>query len=596
MDIKNRISYDGAELTQILEAELDKLNTYRYDTKYRVLLGNRLIDKLDKWDIDIRRQKDIPLTLVVCGEFKRGKSSLINALLGEDVVTTNVTTETITTNRISYGAHENTMILSGGKRIKLSDEELACDKLREILNELGEKPSRLELKRPIEILKELTIIDTPGLGDSMDDFADDVALALNQADAVIYVFSVSYPLSVQEQLFIRTAVKPQKYTDLFLLGNYTDLLETEDECERIRQTITSRIADILPGEEPLMISALDERCRQMNSDVPNKELSAYVGENFGKFRSALDELLTNKRDSVIPDRIERMINSLIADVSGDILAISDGLELSVSDAQARVEQLRRNTEDYMEEQKQAIDRIDSIAGSLRVDAMSWMEDLIAKMQSDTDNLRDISSEDIKKYYSMFCIDTIYEAITRCNDYFLLSLTNELDDIAEGLSRDVSISNAASAPKLHIALQNKTWTSADTVSFYSNFLGFSSIPLISPVIDYIAGSARQKKIQKSAPDLISEIKAQYPTIKTSAVTALSKAYKDLAEKSKLQVSEYFEQQIAETKAQSEESAAAARQDENSKQEIRNALNEIRTVLNSICDKFVKLGEDTAVSAE
>ena len=35
---------------------------------------------------------DDPFTLVVVGDFKRGKSTFINALLGEEVVTTNVTT------------------------------------------------------------------------------------------------------------------------------------------------------------------------------------------------------------------------------------------------------------------------------------------------------------------------------------------------------------------------------------------------------------------------------------------------------------------------------------------------------------------------
>ena len=247
MELKDRITFNGAELTQVLEAELDKLSTYRYDSKYRTLLGNRLIEKLNKWDSDIRKQKDIPLTIVVCGEFKRGKSSIINALLGEDVVTTNVTTETITLNRISYGAHENLLILRDGRQLRLSDEELTCEKLRGILGELGERPARLELKRPVAILKDINIIDTPGLGDAMEDFTDDVADALRIADAVVYVFSVAYPLSVQEQLFIRTAILPQRYTDLFLLGNFTDLLESADDCERIKDTIRRRIADILPG-------------------------------------------------------------------------------------------------------------------------------------------------------------------------------------------------------------------------------------------------------------------------------------------------------------------------------------------------------------
>ncbi len=592
MNFNDRITYDSAELTQLLESELDKLNPYRFDARYRSLLGNRIIEKLNKWDADIRRQKDTPLTLVVCGEFKRGKSSIINALLGENVVTTNVTTETITVNKISYGPHENFIVMPGGKRLRLSDDELTCDNLKVILADLPGKASRLELKRPIEILKNVTIIDTPGLGDSMQDYADDVSQALKQADAVVYVFSVSYPLSVQEQLFIRTAIKPQKYTDLFLLGNYSDTLDTVESCDRVKQVIVDRIQDILPGEVPLMVSALDERCREMGSKRPNDELSDYLEDNFRQFRADLDKLLNDKRDSVVPDRIERLIRTMVSDIGEDLSAISSGLDMSIGDAQKRVEALRVNKEEFIQDQKQAYSKIDKIAEELRSEALEWLDEFITKMQNDVNSLSKVPAEDIKKYYSMFCIDTLQEAITKCNDYFLVSLFDELNDVAAGLSKNLSFNPDSTSPNFRITLQNKTWTSGDTVSFFTDFTGLSSMPIISPVVNYIAGSMRQKKINNSAPDIVGEIKDQYPVLKSSALQALASAYGELASGAKTQVSEYFAQQIAETEAQSEESAMAARQDENVKQEIREIINEIKDVLHSINEKFVSLSSEAA----
>ncbi len=590
--MKDRIFYNGAELTQLLEAELDKLSTYRYDSKYRTLLGSRLIEKLDKWDADIRRQKDIPLTIVVCGEFKRGKSSLINALLGEDVVTTNVTTETITMNRISYGTHENLLILSDGRQMRLSDDELACDKLKGIFSQLSERPKRLEIKRPIELLKNVTIIDTPGLGDSMEDFTADVGEALRMADAVVYVFSVSYPLSVQEQLFIRTSILPQRYTDLFLLGNFTDMLDSPEDCERIKDTIRKRTADILPGLEPLLISSLDERSRQLGSKAPNEELSKYVSGNFEMFRSSLSTLLTDKRDSVIPDRIERLIHSLIGDISGDIDAISKGLEMTVSDAQARADELSTAKESFIAEQKKAADKIDSAAAACRTDSIQWLEEFIGRFQEDTDNLSKLSGEDIKKYYALFLIDRMREAMTRCSDRFMVTLSDELDRLDSELPKELTMNSFMKTPSIRIKLQNKTWTAADSASYYSDVLGISALPLVSPVVGFIAGTARHKKIQNSTPDLIAEIQEQYPGIKETAISSLSKAYSELAERSKKQIAEYFDQQIAEVSAQLEETSAAARQDEKGKQEIRSALDEIRGVLTSISERFDSLGSTAA----
>ena len=259
----SRITYDSSEMLRTINYGLDKLNTVRYDSKYKMLLGEGIIEKLNRWDNVIRIQTEEPLTVVVCGDFKRGKSSLINAILGEDVVTTDITTETITINKISYGEHSNEIILSGGKRIKLKDEELKSERLKDILKSNTVGSNQLLLKRPIELLKGVTIIDTPGLGDSLADFSEDVEKALRMADAVIYVFSISYPLSTQEQYFIKTNIVPQKYTDLILVGNYSDIIENEEDYKKVQITVKKRIYDIIPDIEPVFVSALDERCKQL---------------------------------------------------------------------------------------------------------------------------------------------------------------------------------------------------------------------------------------------------------------------------------------------------------------------------------------------
>ena len=114
MEFESRIHYNTDELVRMTEAALDELKVFQYEPRYRALLGDRLVEKMAEWDRNIRARKDDPFTLVVCGEFKRGKSSFINALLGEEVVSVNVTTETVTLNRISFGPHANEAILSGG--------------------------------------------------------------------------------------------------------------------------------------------------------------------------------------------------------------------------------------------------------------------------------------------------------------------------------------------------------------------------------------------------------------------------------------------------------------------------------------------------
>ena len=161
MEIQERIVYDAKELIQLIEKKLDKLGIFRFDSRYSELLGEQLIQKLSDWDRNIRSRKDDPFTVVVCGEFKRGKSSFINALLGEGVAVTNVTTETVTLNRLSYGPHSNEGVLTGGRRLRLLDEEIQRNRLEELMRQNNEPIRQLELKRPIDFLQKVTIIDTP---------------------------------------------------------------------------------------------------------------------------------------------------------------------------------------------------------------------------------------------------------------------------------------------------------------------------------------------------------------------------------------------------------------------------------------------------
>ncbi|MEJ2583068.1 MAG: dynamin family protein, partial [Acidobacteriota bacterium] len=84
---------------------------------------------------DSIRQLDELFMLVVVGEFNAGKSALINALLGQDVLAEGVTPTTSKIHHISWG------------------EKIT----REPMGSVGE-----EITAPVETLRQLSIVDTPG--------------------------------------------------------------------------------------------------------------------------------------------------------------------------------------------------------------------------------------------------------------------------------------------------------------------------------------------------------------------------------------------------------------------------------------------------
>lgn len=576
MKLEDRISYDPAEYISALETLLDNLKIFRFESKYKDLLGELFVQKLSDWDREIRKRKEDPFTIVVCGDFKRGKSSFINALLGEDVVTTNVTTETVTLNKISYGIHSNEAILEGGKKIVLTDEELQRDNLEQLMSQTPVPIKQLNIKRPIELLKDITIIDTPGMGDALKDFDSVVEEALRQADAVIYLFSVNYPLSQREQLFLKSVVLPQRHTSLYVVGNYADILRNEQELDRMQALSDERIANLLPDQSVYLLSALDERCRQIDDSCANARTTERLHKNFDALHTALYAMIQGKKDYVLPERMNRMIHLMADDLQSVLQALEKGLEISSSDLQAMVDQVTKEEAEQSKQLEEADRRVDTLFSRMKQEGQQWMSSVFDRMEADIDSLQRIPREDVTKFYTFFCIDTVQEALNRCMDYHMQQLLDEMEAISSDLTRNVSKETQERSFRFQFTLDSKTWTKGDNVGFFSNGIG----GMIGMAGLFLAGAMREKEMKDSLPDLVRMIREQYPQFRESAYDVIEKNYDQLADSVKRELKDYYAGKIAFVREQVQQTAVVARQSQEQKAEIEAAIQNARTQLEKL----------------
>ena len=582
MNIQHRITYDPDEIIRILEKYIDRLKIFRFDSRYRSRLGETFTELLSRWETDILNRKNDPFTLVVCGEFKRGKSSLINALLGEEVVPVNVTTETVTLNRITYGAHSNEAVLQGGRHMHLSDAEMQKENLEKLMRQEKIPFRQIEVKRPIEFLKYAAVIDTPGLGDSMQDFSELVEDALTQADAVLYVFSVNYPLSQTEQLFLKTMIVPQKYTDLLLVGNYLDMLESTKDYERMNNLLVSRIQNLLPDQKPWLVSALDEQCRQMGEQRPNPDMEHELEAHFDRFREKIRQMVEEKKETILPDRMQRLMRGMAAELSESLNALEEGLEMSSQDVQAAMERVQEQKEQQIRTQEEAGQRIDRLLDQSVEECRAWMGELLDKMQQEVKTLTDVPASELSKYYTFYCIDTIQEGMDKCIEHHTLCLYDLLEEISGELSAKLSRTSVNHSYGFRFTMDNHTWTKGDNVSYIVSKIG--GMALLSLVADGITGAMRQKEMEKKTPDILDSVYKQYGDLRASVDQAIDSVYGRLGENAKKQLAEYYGEKIRAAQEQVEQSAMVARQDEEHKEEIREAISEIRKILDEIQEEL------------
>jgi len=171
--------------------------------------------------------------LVVAGEFKRGKSSVINALLGADLLPTGVVPLTSVVTRLEWGEEPAaTVFFQRGDSLQISLAALP-DYVTEKANPRNTKGVReVAVTYPAGWLKGgIRLVDTPGIGSAHQHNTDVTYQYLPQADAVILVASVDQPMSRAELDFLADI---RRYAGkVFCLLNKIDILTEAELAESV---------------------------------------------------------------------------------------------------------------------------------------------------------------------------------------------------------------------------------------------------------------------------------------------------------------------------------------------------------------------------
>lgn len=171
--------------------------------------------------------------LAVVGEFKRGKSTLINALLGEELLPSAVVPLTSVITSIQYGERRQARVIfldGSTTEIPLAHLELYATEKHNPGNVRQVK--QIDVLHPAPLLQEgVQIVDTPGIGSVYDHNTQVAESFLPQADAAILVLSVDQPVSQNEMDFLRR-VREYAPKILFVL-NKIDYLKEKERLEAL---------------------------------------------------------------------------------------------------------------------------------------------------------------------------------------------------------------------------------------------------------------------------------------------------------------------------------------------------------------------------
>lgn len=171
--------------------------------------------------------------LVVVGQFKRGKTSLINALLGKDILPVAVVPLTSIVTIMTYGEALRIKVNFNDGRVA----EIKPENLAEYVTEKGNPKNIKDVREvvvtyPSPYLKDgVRLIDTPGVGSIYQHNTDVAYQYLPKSDAALFLLSVDQPMSQAELDFLKDV---KEYSNkIFFLLNKADYLRDNDLKESL---------------------------------------------------------------------------------------------------------------------------------------------------------------------------------------------------------------------------------------------------------------------------------------------------------------------------------------------------------------------------
>lgn len=431
-----------------VEPDIEKIQNYMREILSNKpvcrILGEEFTDNLKQWDKAITKRRTEPFSLVVLGDFKRGKSTIINAILGKSIAPVNVAPETFTINSISYGETPSAeAVLSNGQRIMLTADDLQRERLEKLTRAFPESLEYIDIRDNAEILKEIRIVDTPGLSD-LDCLDKQVQDYLVNADAIVYVASALSPFSESEQVFLATHIRPMSFSKLFVLVNMIDAMGSMKDIEKIINRVSERCEQIVPNAFVYGVSGIDEYRRKIGLNRPDLTgLQEFYENEFLKFEMALKREIILQKDFIRTQRVITMLNLMLNDTASRIHMVYDMIALDkqkLVDLSEKIDQECRSLAQAIEERRPKI--VLSVT-EMQQQAEQWMYGFFSKLREDIYEARNQGNpEDVEKHFYSFLVDKVGEAYKKCIEIHEKALNEVLANMGRELARKLGLANLA----------------------------------------------------------------------------------------------------------------------------------------------------------
>lgn len=466
----------------------------------------------DVREVRVPKLEEERFSLVVLGEFNRGKSTLINALIGERLLPAAATPTTAALAELRRGeAFGAAAVFEDGTRIPLDRGALDAYLTGRVQPPPTSRVDRVEIRLDAPVLaNNLTIVDTPGVNDLSEQRADVTYGYLPRADAVVFLLDGTQVLSASERKFLQDRVLKAARDRLIFVITKCDLLDDAERAE-VLSFARQELAAVAPDPPVIEVSA--KRALAGDRD----------GSGLDRLQAAIDRVLGDDRQRVLVDHALDDAERLARFLRQSLAMRKASLSLSDSELEAKVAEARRRLEDGRKVLAEASQTIaaESAALKARVDAdrRTLVEALVKRLPREVGAAE---PHDVERFLGPFLEQTfrlwieaegklVAEELERIAEAAVSVATERLDEVAA----DVGEALGAARESLRVSRPTPTYEAGvfalgalgTTALLFVNVLAGGMVFLLTPALASLARA-------RAARSAVAEAARRVPELVTS----------------------------------------------------------------------------------
>ncbi|MCX7919225.1 MAG: dynamin family protein [bacterium] len=285
--------------------------------------------------------------LAVLGQFKRGKTTLINALLGEELLPTAIIPLTSIITIIQYGESLKVEVLfndNSRTTIPLSELPLYVTEHGNPKNQKNVK--HVEVNYPSDFLKDgVLLIDTPGVGSVYKNNTDTTYSFLPKIDAAIFLLSVDPPISQSELTFLNDVY--QDVNAVFILLNKIDYVRKKEQEEALQ--FTQRVIREQLAKETIAIYPISAKLA-LDGKLHQDDIQ-YRASRLPEFQRVISQFLMQEKGRIILQSAVQKSVTLITQMHLAIELEKKAITTPVAELETKIHELHRLLETVQQEKE-----------------------------------------------------------------------------------------------------------------------------------------------------------------------------------------------------------------------------------------------------